>query len=294
MHEVYKKRTFWLFVTPLLIIFTAFVAVPIVFCIYYSFTGYRGVGEAAWNNLANYGRLFKDRYVGMSIGNSLFSAASMLVILFPVSFLLAHFLNAQTRRNTVYKVVVFAPYVIPGVLCGLIWLFLLEPSNGLINNLLRAVGLGGFQPAWIGGKVLSPVSYALVCCWSSVGFYMAIWQMGLKSLPGDVLEASLIDGCGAWKQVFRITLPMLRESVVSIFIFILTSALKIYEVVYILTGGGPNHVSETIVSYMYSTTFESMLYGYGMTIAVVEFLLAMAITLLSVVLARSTKGGRDA
>lgn len=286
-HKVYNTRKFWLFVAPLLLFYTVFIVYPLVMCFFYSMTGYRGLGTAIWNHFNNYKRLFTDRYFWLSLRNSMICAVSLFIFVMPLSFLYAFWLNKQTRRNTVYKIIIFASYVIPGVLCGLLWSFILKPNNGLINSVLRLAGLDALCLDWIGGKgILSPISFSMVCAWSSMGFYMSLWQAGLKSIPGDVLEASALDGCTKSKQIFKIILPMLRDNVVSIMIFILTAALKIYEVVFILTGGGPAHASETIVSYLYVTTFDSMLYGYGMTIAVMEFLFAMLITLLSISLSR--------
>lgn len=253
--------------------------------IFYSFTGYRALGAATWNNFANYTRLVEDKYFWLSVKNSLICAVSLFVFVIPLSFLYALWLNKQRKRNTVYKVIVFASYVIPGVLCGLLWSFLLKPQNGLINSILGLFDIKG--PVWIGGNgILSPISFAMVCAWSSMGFYMSLWQAGLKGIPEDVIEASELDGCSKIGQIFRIILPMLKENVVSICIFVLTAALKIYEVVFILTGGGPMHASETIVSYLYITTFDGMQYGYGMTIAVAEFIFAALVSLLSISLSR--------
>ena len=268
-----------------MLFYTAFVIYPLIMCFYYSFTGYRALGAPVWNGLANYSRLISDRYFLISVRNSLICAAALFIFVLPLSFLFAFWLNKKRKRNAVYKVIVFAPYVIPGVLCGLLWSFLLKPDNGLINSLLGLFGVKG--PVWIGKPgFLSPVSFAMVCAWSSMGFYMSLWQAGLKGISSDILEASVLDGCNGTNQIFRIILPMLRENATSICIFILTAALKIYEVVFILTGGGPAHASETIVSYLYTTTFDSMFYGYGMTIAVAEFLFAALISLLSISLSR--------
>lgn len=284
-HQVYTKKKFWLFAAPLLLFYTAFIVYPLFMCLVYSFTGYRGLGTMEWNHFANYVRLAGDRYFWISVRNSLVCAVALFIFVIPLSFLYAFWLQRQRRRNTVYKVIIFASYVIPGVLCGLLWSFLLKPDSGLINSALRLLGIDG--PKWIGGNtLLSPISFSLVVAWSSMGFYMSLWQAALKGIPSDVLEASELDGCGKAGQIFRIILPMIRENIASICIFVLTGALKIYEVVFILTGGGPAHASETIVSYLYTTTFDSMLYGYGMTIAVAEFIFAALISLLSMSLSR--------
>lgn len=274
-----------MFVLPLLLFYTAFIVYPLVMCLFYSFTDYRGLGGLNWNQFANYIRLAKDQYFWLSVRNSMICAVALFVLVIPLSFLYALWLNKQTKRNAVYKVIIFASYVIPGVLCGLLWSFLLKPNNGLINSILTLLNIKG--PVWIGGKgILSPISFSMVCAWSSMGFYMSLWQAGLKSISGDVLEAASLDGCVGASQIFRIILPMLKENVVSICIFVLTAALKIYEVTFILTGGGPAHASETIVSYLYTTTFDGMQYGYGMTIAVAEFIFAALISLLSISLSR--------
>ncbi len=156
----------------------------------------------------------------------------------------------------------------------------MKPNNGLFNSLLGLLRIKG--PVWIVGKgLLSPMSFSMVCAWSSMGFYMSLWQAALKGISREILEASAIDGCSPTGQIFRIILPMIRDNIASICIFVLTAALKIYEVVFILTGGGPAHASEIIVSYLYVTTFDSMLYSYGMTIAVAEFIFAVLISLVS-------------
>ena len=274
-----------MFVAPLLFFYTAFIVYPLVMCMFYSFTGYRGLGTITWNNFGNYRRLVQDQYFWLSVRNSLVCAVSLFLFVVPLSFLFALWLNEQRRRNAVYKVIVFASYVIPGVLCGLLWSLLLKPNNGLFNSLLAMLGVKG--PVWIGGKgLLSPISFSLVCAWSSMGFYMSLWQAALKGISHEIIEASAIDGCSRSGQVFRIILPMIRDNIASICIFVLTAALKIYEVVFILTGGGPAHASETIVSYLYVTTFDSMLYGYGMTIAVAEFVFAVLISLVSLAISR--------
>ncbi len=286
MHKIYTRKKFWLFVMPMLLLYSVFIVYPLAAAFFLSFTDYRGIGGFNWNSFGNYLRLAKDPYFFLALKNSLVCAAAMLVLVLPLSFLLALWLNKENRRNAVYKVVIFAAYVIPGVLTALIWSFILKPNGGLINELLKLIGVKG--PLWINSPNgnLTMISVSIICTWSNIGFYMLLWQAGLKSISGEVLEAAALDGCTGLSKIFRIILPMLRENMAVICIFILTSALKIYDTVYILTSGGPMHASETIVSYLYSMTFDSMMYGYGMAIAVVEFVIAAAISVLSLLLSK--------
>lgn len=282
MHKIYTRKKFWLFVMPMLLLYSVFIVYPLAAAFFLSFTDYRGIGGFNWNSFGNYLRLAKDPYFFLALKNSLVCAAAMLILVLPLSFLLALWLNKENRRNAVYKVVIFAAYVIPGVLTALIWSFILKPNGGLINELLKLIGVKG--PLWINSTNgnLTMISVSIICAWSNIGFYMLLWQAGLKSISGEVLEAAALDGCTGLSKIFR----MLRENMAVICIFILTSALKIYDTVYILTSGGPMHASETIVSYLYSMTFDSMMYGYGMAIAVVEFVIAAAISVLSLLLSK--------
>ena len=300
MHKIYTRKKFWLFVMPMLLLYSVFIVYPLAAAFFLSFTDYRGIGGFNWNSFGNYLRLAKDPYFFLALKNSLVCAAAMLVLVLPLSFLLALWLNKENRRNAVYKVVIFAAYVIPGVLTALIWSFILKPNGGLINELLKLIGVKG--PLWINSPNgnLTMISVSIICAWSNIGFYMLLWQAGLKSISGEVLDRlkhgleeqrkdvarQQQEAQSEIRKIFRIILPMLRENMAVICIFILTSALKIYDTVYILTSGGPMHASETIVSYLYSMTFDSMMYGYGMAIAVVEFVIAAAISVLSLLLSK--------
>lgn len=284
MKHVYTRKRCIFMVLPLLILYTMYTAYPMLVSIYYSFTNYRGLGTPQWNNFANYRRLFTDKYVRLSLQNTLVTAVVMMVILLPLSFLIAYNIQKKTLRNRVYLAAVFSSYIVPGTLSSLLWYFLLNPSFGLFNAVLSKLGIP--QVMWIGGLSLSPISYAMAAAWCNMGFYVCLWNVALKSISHEVIEAGMIDGCNRRQQIFSIVLPMIRENIGSMIILILTSALKIYELVYVLTGGGPNHASETIMSYMYTTTFTAQTYGYGMTIGVMEFILAVVITLISLRITR--------
>ena len=284
MQHIFTRRRFLALVLPITFLYALYMIFPIFLAGYYSVTNYRGVGAAEFNGLTNYARLFKDRFVGISVKNSLITTVMTLVLALPISFFVAYSVNSGYRRNQAYKSVFFMPYVVPGIISGLIWLFILDPTIGLINNFLRLIGLGVLAQQWIGGVTLTPYSLALVAIWGSIGFDMAVWLMGLKSLSSEVMESAQIDGANKAQELFYITLPMLKETSKSLFVFTVTGSLKIFDTVYQLTGGGPNHMSETIVSYMYNITFKSKLYAYGMSIAVMEFVIAAGITVVFLML----------
>ena len=280
MSHFYKKRHFYALVLPMLIMFIIFMIVPIIINVVYSFTDAHSAFEPQYAGLTNYKRLFQDKYFGYAIRNTFIVCAVLIITIIPTSFFIAYTLNRQTKTNNAIKTIIFAPYIISAALTALIWSFVFNPSTGFINNFLELIGLASWKQAWINGPVLSPYSFAIVGAWAGMGFYVTLWQVGIRSIPTDVLEAGLIDGTTKWQQVRLIMLPMLKDTFGAILVFVITGGLKCFEYVDIMTGGGPLYQSETIVSYMYTSMFTNAQHGYTMTMAVILFIFAMAATII--------------
>lgn len=159
-------------------------------------------------------------------------------------------IQKKSKKTAIYRTIYFLPYTLGGAIVALIWRFILDPNMGILNTVLSGIGIDTTNLLWIGGDSLSPISFSLITIWALSGFCMMLWSNGLKQLPGDIIEASVIDGATKRQQIFRVILPNLRSTMQTIIILIYTSALKLFDYVYILTSGGPNHASESIVSYM--------------------------------------------
>src|SRR5215213_3291153 len=266
-----------LMLAPALGLFTAFFVYPVGYAIAYSFTDSAGFGAAEFVGLDNYVALLDDPFFWQSLRNTIVILVVSLVVLMPTSFALALLLRRKIRGGGGLRALVFGPAIIAPILVGLIWVFILDPKIGLLNRLLEPVGIEPIQ--WIGGNTLTPYSVSLVFVWSSIGFAMTILYAGLQLLPGDVIEAAQIDGATPWQQLRFVTIPMMRETFAIVAVLLITNVFKIFELVYMLTGGGPVHRSETLVSYMYFVTFTNQRYGSGMAIAVVVFVLGAATSL---------------
>lgn len=278
MKKVYNWKKFLLYVAPITILYTLFEFIPILLAFRYSLTNYRGVGEAVNVGLSNYLRLFQDKLFYRCLLNTLKLTATTVVIVIPLSFIYAFLLEKNTKVNLIHRAVIFAPYTVSGIVVGLIWTFILDPSKGFLNHFLDCIGLDFLAQEWIGGKTLTPFSAGIIGVWAAAGFCTLLWMNGLKQIPTDVIEASIIDGATVLQRVKLIILPLLKETLKMLFVLQFTGCLKTFETVQMLTGGGPNHYSETMVSYMYNVTFTQRLFGYGMAIAVVEFLISMTVT----------------
>jgi raffinose/stachyose/melibiose transport system permease protein len=290
MQWLSKWHTKCIMIIPTMLLYLAFVAVPIVVAVYYSFTNFTGVGQPAMVGAANYLTLFKDRTFLIALKNTGIILTGSLILVVPCSFALALLLNRTFRLSGLSKAMNFVPNIISPILVGLIWVFILDPSIGLINNLLNATGLGALKNDWIGGRTLTPYAVAVVSTWQKLGYFATVFIAGLRGVPGELYEAAQIDGADSRQTLWYITVPQIRGTFVVVFLLVITGCFKIFEIVVQLTNGGPNHLSDTLVTYMYYTTFTSSRYGYGMSIASAAFLITAVFSVIYIAVAREKLG----
>ena len=283
MHWLSKKSTKIIMIMPAVILFTVFFLAPIFISVYYSFTDFSGIGAAKFIGFKNYQVLLKDKFFFIALKNTFIILIGITITILPLSFIVALLLEKPFRGSGVVQSMIFAPNVIAPILVGLIWLFILDPKMGMINAILRSIGLSDYQQQWIGGKTLTPYSVAFVYLWQVLGFYTTINMAGLRSIPTDIYEAAEIDGANYFQRIRKITIPMMKNTIVINTILIITGGFKIFETVKQLTNGGPNHMSDVLVTYMYDTTFTSSRYGYGMAVDTVSFVLCLIFSIIYLV-----------
>ena len=290
MRWLSKKQSFVILLAPTLILFTLFVVVPVGIACYYSFTNFTGIGSPTFVGLSNYMTLFKDKVFFLALKNTGIVLGVSAVTVIPLSFLLALLLDRAFPGTKLAKALNFSPNIIAPILVGLIWVFILDPGMGLVNALLRQLGMVSLQPEWIGGRTLTPYSVAFVYLWKVLGYNATIFMAAFKMIPGDIYEAASIDGAGGAKKLWYITIPMIKPTLLIVTILLITGVFKIFEIVVQLTAGGPNHLSELLVTYMYYMTFKSTKYGYGMSIAIVTFLLTAVFAVIYIGVTRERIG----
>ena len=283
MHWLSKKSTKIIMIMPAVILVTVFFLAPIFISVYYSFTDFSGIGAAKFIGFKNYQVLLKDKFFFIALKNTFIILIGITITILPLSFIVALLLEKPFRGSGAVQSMIFAPNVIAPILVGLIWLFILDPKMGMINAILRSIGLSDYQQQWIGGKTLTPYSVAFVYLWQVLGFYTTINMAGLRSIPADIYEAAEIDGANYFQRIRKITIPMMKNTIVINTILIITGGFKIFETVKQLTNGGPNHMSDVLVTYMYDTTFTSSRYGYGMAVATVSFVLCLIFSIIYLV-----------
>lgn len=262
---------------PSILLYSVFIIIPIGMAVRYSFTKYSGLGRPEFTGFSNYIRMFSDELFWSSFKNTMIMFVLAFVLLLVLSFLIAILLNKKLKGSDLSKALIFSPAIIAPIIVGIIWVYILDPNVGIINGILDAVGASDLKQEWIGGATLTPYSLAIVYFWQQLGYLVTIFIAGLKMLPEEVMEAAIIDGANERQKIIRIIIPMMKSNISTVAILIITGVFKIFEIVQQTTGGGPNHLSETLVTYSYTMTFDSGDYGYGMSLATVTFIISLII-----------------
>jgi raffinose/stachyose/melibiose transport system permease protein len=276
------KLTIALFLAPAMALFVVLVVGPIVLAMYTSLFKWNGFGGLPENfvGLDNFRRLLDDEVFIGDLKRGLILVLLSVFVQLPVALGLALLLNQPLRGRAFYRLVFFAPYVLSEVITAVLFTMVFSPNQGLANQLMSALNLENLQQEWLANT--STVLYALffVISWKYFGLHMILYLAGRQSIPKELTEAALTDGAGTW-QVFRhVTLPLLGPTIrISIFLSII-GAIQLFDMVWVLTGGGPIHSSETMAVTMFQYGFRRSEVGYASAISVAMFLISLVFALL--------------
>jgi raffinose/stachyose/melibiose transport system permease protein len=204
--------------------------------------------------------------------------------------LLAVGIGSALRRHRVLRSIFFSPLIIPAVAVGLIWTLFYDPNFGALNALLEALHLSGWTAGWLGDPRLATICIIVVSCWRYTGFHMMVLLAGLQAIPDELYEAARIDGASAWRSFWHITLPLMKRIVLVDALLITVGSVKIFDLIWVMTGGGPNRASEVLATYMYRSAFSDDRMGYAAAIATVMLVLTLIAT---VIYLRLQGGGEE-
>lgn len=263
---------------PGLILFVGLVLVPILVAAYYSLNEWDGFGPLEWVGLQNYRQVLSDTVFQHAVLHNLIIVALSLVVQLPLSLGLALLLNRRLRGRTFLRLVVFAPYVLSEAITAVVWLLLLQPG-GFVDELMRAVGLGGLVHHWLADRGIVLYTLFVVITWKYIGFGIILLLAGLQGIPDELREAAKLDGATAWESVRHLVLPLLAPTI-RIWIFLsVIGALQLFDLVWIMTLGGPANASTTMATYLIDRGFRRYEFGYGSAVAVVLFAICFAFAL---------------
>ncbi|WP_371778358.1 carbohydrate ABC transporter permease [Streptosporangium subroseum] len=293
-----ERRRGWvtitLFLLPAMVLFFLLVLVPIVIAIYTSLFKWNGLGGPPTNfvGLDNFVRLFEDKIFLGDLQRGLILITLSLVIQLPLALAIAMLLNQRMRGRALYRVVFFVPYVLSEVITGVLFTMVFSPTRGLANHVLDLVGLGNLATTWLADPSMVLYSLFLVMTWKYFGFHMILYLAGRQGIPRELTEAAEIDGAGGWKAFWYITLPLLGPTIrISVFLAVI-GAVQLFDLVWVLTEGGPIHGSETMAVTMFQQGFKRYQIGYANAISVAMFLISLVFALgyQRYVLRRDTEG----
>jgi multiple sugar transport system permease protein len=302
-----EARAAYGFLAPAMALFVVFVLIPVVAAFYLSFTRYDIFHSPVWVGLANYQALVHDEVFHQSLANTAYYAAATILPAMALSLTLALILNSKVRGITFYRAAYYLPVVTSLVAVAMIWMWIYQPASGLLNQALAGVwepfvqGVGRLlhiasleaykDPGrvWLGtpdGR--SPIgdypfsltlrSIVAVALWAGLGWNMVIFLAGLQGIPPHLYESATLDGAGPWARFRNVTWPLLKPTTFFIFVTSVIGASQVFGTVYVMTNGGPNNTTTTIVHQIFQNAFSFLKMGYASAMAFVLFLIIVTVS----------------
>ncbi|MEV7692322.1 sugar ABC transporter permease [Microbacterium sp. NPDC089189] len=279
---------------PALIVFVAFVILPVALAAYYGFFSWSGYGAPTdFVGIRNYVTILTDSAFHEALGHNAFIVVMSLILQGPIAIGLALLLNRKLRFQSLIRVLIFVPYVISEVVVGLGWSLMLQ-SNGAVNGLLEKLGLGALTADWISDPALAIWTLMVIITWKYIGFAVILFLAGLQGIPEELSDAAAIDGASYWQIQRYIVLPLMGPTI-RIWAFLsIIGSLQLFDLVWIIWGQyvASTAGTSTMATYMVANGRNAGSFGYGSAVAVVMFLISLAIALIyqRYVLRRDTAG----
>jgi raffinose/stachyose/melibiose transport system permease protein len=267
----------WAFLAPALVIYVVVVVYPMAYSGYLSFFKWDGVAPTKqFVGLQNYFTLlFNDKVFWTALLNNAIWLVAALLIPTSIGLGLAILLNKGFRGSSIYRSVFYFPAILSLAVVGLIWNWIYLPDIGLINQLLGGLGLPGLQHNWLSDPKFALYAVMVAAAWNAAGLPMLLFLAGLQTINPEILEAAQVDGAGPVRRFFSITFPLLRETTLIVLAITAINSLKVYDIIYAMTYGGPANSTQVLSTWMYFLTYNYNSVGQGTAIAVILFLLTL-------------------
>ncbi len=263
-------------IMPTYVIFIVFMFIPLFMTIYYSLTNYDFYKTRDFVGFYNYYRLLKDPVFLISLRNTLLYAFGTIIPQIAIGMIIAVVLNGKIIGQKFYRVAFYIPYVSSMVVISLIWIWIYDPSLGIMNQFLRALGLPSQK--WLSNPKIALLSIIIMSIWKMIGYNMIIFLAALQQIPGHLYEAATIDGATALQKFFRITLPMISPTTFFLFVIGCIFSFNVFEQVNIMTSGGPMYSTTTVVHQIYERAFMTFQMGYASSMACILLMITMFLT----------------
>jgi len=276
-----SERVLYFFILPALAIYLFFYVYPMFTGMYYSLTDWDGMAKQKnFVGLKNYRDIFADQYTRTATVNTLIYTVVVTFFSNVIGLILALMLERRSKINNIFRTIFFMPAVLSPVVAAFIWKYMYSPETGVINSLLRALGLGALARDWLGDPKLALASVMIVPLWQWGGNVMIVFLAGLMNIPEEYHESAKIDGASYMQRLVHIILPGLRPAIIFNLIISTIGSFKTFDFIFILTYGGPGFTTEVLTLHVYKHALYTAKFGYGSAVAV---MLTLFIVLFSIV-----------
>lgn len=290
-----KMRKSWVifaFIAPALLIYGVYVVYSIVMTFYYSLFEWSGIDNfSIFIGLQNYITIFKDAVFWTSLQNNFLLVAASILTQLPLGLIMALLLFSPIKGMRFFRSVYFMPFLMSTVAIGILFIYIYDGNFGIINEVLGFIGLESLQESWLGNEKTAIWAVIATVCWQFAPFYMILFRASIVGIPEELYEAADIDGANSRKKFLNITLPLLTPAIVTSSILSIIGALKYFDLIYVMTGGGPNNSTELMATYMYKHTFTNFNMGYGSSISFSMFIISFVVIAGILILNQRKRGG---
>jgi len=277
-----KKETF-LFTFPGLLLMGIFVYFPLFLSFFYSFFKWSAFSTTkTFVGFAYYKRLFTDPLILAALKNNVAYAFWSVLCQCGIGLVLAAVLEYGRMRKyeTFFRTTFFVPSIISMTVIGLLWYFAYNPKIGIVNPLLKAIGLGKYAADWLGSSKTAMGAVIFVSQWQNIGYIMLLFIVAIQKIDDSIFESALIDGANGVQNFFHIVVPLVKDTILVTTVITIIGAFRVFSEVYVMTGGGPGHTTETLATYMYRAGFRNDEMGYSCAIATLIFVILLVLTML--------------
>ena len=276
--QLHEGRTALWFLAPFLLMYLLFIIGPAIYGLVMSFSNASLVksGLNGFAGLANYKEALQSSDFWSSLWHTIWFTILTTPPLIAIALGLALLADRAGRGRWFYRLAFFAPYVLPSAVVALIWMWLYTPSLGLFDTTLTKIGIT--PPNWLGSESFAMWSLALTTVWWTLGFNFVLYLAGLQEIPRELYEAAAIDGAGPWQQIRTITIPMLGRTTTLVAVLQVIASLKVFDQMYLMTSGGPNFATRSILEYIYDEGFTNFRVGYASAVSMLFFVVVLAVS----------------
>ena len=270
-----RRLGLW-FVVPLMLMVGVFMVFPLINAFYYALVDFDGLDPSPpWVGLDNFTELLRDEDVYAAFKNNLIWIVIGTIGPLVIGLAMALMVWNSRSGSVFYRTVFFLPFILPQVAVGVVWGWIYEPSRGWLNKLLDVVGLESIATGWLGNPDTALYAVLATAIWTSVGFVFVIFLSALRNVDSDLVDASMLDGANAWQRLLNVILPQIMPVFLMVTTLTLLGGFRVFDIVFVMTGGGPAGATEVLGTYAYSQAFELNRISYGTALALLITVVAI-------------------